>query len=1095
MKPFKRMLIANRGEIAIRIARSAKDLGIQVVTVFPEDDQNSSHVEIGTHSTLLPGRGSRAYLDGDQLIAAARQFECDAIHPGYGFLSENSEFAAKVRDAGIKFVGPSVGVLELLGEKTRARQLAIECGVPVAPGTAESASVEAVRQFIDSLGSDVAVMLKPVAGGGGRGMRVVTSKDDLETEYEAAQREAKAAFGLDGLYCELYVEGARHIEVQIVGDGQSVSHVWERDCTLQRRHQKLVEIAPAPGLSAHMRESLLQASIRMADAANCDSLATFEFLVNEDASGLEHGFVFLEANPRLQVEHTVTEAVTGTDLVAAQISIAAGATLDALDLAQSKVPEPRGYALEARINAETFGASGDVLPAMGTISRFEVPTGPGVRVDTCGFAGFVANASFDSLLAKVIVHSFDASFHRLARQSSRALSEFKVIGIDTNIPLIRAILERLVLNTSDVDTKYVERHLDALRHESTEFMDEQVTRPDDRALDLQTDDGSPLVASMSGTVVEVLTVAGDQVRAGQKVAVIEAMKMEHVEVAPTAGIVRRVLVAPGEQISSGGTVLLFEPTGAADPDEREEEEYDLDEIRPDLESVQQRVLKTRDEGRPNAVARRHDLGYRTIRENIDDLVDEGSFTEYGALVLAAQRARRSDEELQVVSPADGLVSGIAEVNGAQFDRAHTKTVVMGYDWTVFGGTQGLMGHKKMDRLLKLAESHRLPVVFFAEGGGGRPGETEYLGASGGLENLSFWYLGNLNGLVPLIGITNRYSFAGNAAVLALCDVIIATKQSNIGMGGPAMIDGGGLGKVAASSIGPSDEQAAVGVIDILVEDEADAVRVAKNYLSYFQGPIDNWECGDQRELRRSVPENRKRAYDVRSVIDLIADLDSVLEIRREFGAAVVTSFIRVEGRPVGVVANNPLHLGGAIDADGADKSARFMQLCDAFSIPILMLVDTPGFMVGPEAEKSAQARHFGRMFATAANLTTPIFSVVLRKGYGLGAMASAGGGFHACFFTIAWPTGEFGPMGFEGAVRLAYSKELEQLKDEDARQHRFQELVDEMYVKGAALSAAEYGEIDAVIDPSETRAWILHGLESTVQEGREHAVRKYVDTW
>jgi acetyl-CoA carboxylase carboxyltransferase component len=366
----------------------------------------------------------------------------------------------------------------------------------------------------------------------------------------------------------------------------------------------------------------------------------------------------------------------------------------------------------------------------------------------------------------------------------------------------------------------------------------------------------------------------------------------------------------------------------------------------------------------------------------------------------------------------------------------------------------------------------------------------------GLDCLAFALFARLSGLVPSVGIASGRCFAGNAALLGCCDVIIATEDSTIGMGGPAMIEGAGLGAYLPEDVGPVSMQAPNGVIDVVVADEAEAVRVAKQYLSYFQGAVSGWDCADQRLLRTTVPENRKRVYDVRRVIDTLADIDSVLELRRAFGPGMVTSLVRVEGRPMGVVANNPIHLGGAIDTDGADKAARFMQLCDAFDLPILFLCDTPGFMVGPEAEQSAQVRHFARMFVTGASLTVPYFTIVLRKGYGLGAQAMAGGSFHVPLFTVAWPTGEFGGMGLEGAVRLGFRRELDAIEDPGEREAEFERMVARAYEHGKALNVATVFEIDDVIDPADSRRRIVEALRAAPPPPpRAGKKRPFVDTW
>ena len=522
---------------------------------------------------------------------------------------------------------------------------------------------------------------------------------------------------------------------------------------------------------------------------------------------------------------------------------------------------------------------------------------------------------------------------------------------------------------------------------------------------------------------------------------------------------------------------------------------DLTYIRPDLAETIERHEIGRDHRRKSAVEKRHLKGQRTARENIADLTDGGELVEYGPLAIAPQRKRRSVDDLILNTPADGMVGGLAEVNSDLFDENKTQCVVISYDYTVLAGTQGGQNHRKKDRLFEIAKKWKLPVVFFTEGGGGRPGDTDGLQVAG-LDCLAFGLWAELSGDVPLVGITSGYCFAGNAAILGCCDVIIATEDANIGMGGPAMIEGGGLGKYHPSEIGPMETQTANGVVDILVKDEQEAVQIAKKYLSYFQGEINGWDSQDQRTLRHLVPENRLRAYDIRKVIDVLFDTNSVLELRKDFGLGMITSLARIEGKPVGVIANNPGYLGGAIDADAADKASRFMQLCDAHDLPIISLCDSPGFLVGPEAEKSGLVRHVSRMFVNARSVTVPTGTIVLRKAYGLGAQAMASGGFKFPMFTISWPTGEFGGMGLEGAVKLGYRKDLEAINDPEEREQAYQNLVEKMYEAGKGLSMADHFEIDDVIDPQDSRQWVIAALRAA-GPGEERASKKrpMIDTW
>lgn len=628
---------------------------------------------------------------------------------------------------------------------------------------------------------------------------------------------------------------------------------------------------------------------------------------------------------------------------------------------------------------------------------------------------------------------------------------------------------------------------------------------------------SPLQAQ----IVQWLVAPGDSVRAGDVLVILEAMKMEHELCAPADALVTALLCLAGDAVQEGDLLLISEQTMATPRRDgaQKEQNSSLEAAaapsdappaspiaaappaspRPDLQRAMDRHAFTLDASRPEAVAKRHALGQRTARENIADLCDAGSFIEYGALAVAAQRSRRSEDDLVRNTPADGMVTGIGAVNGALFGSAPaqdgapdpTRVVVMAYDATVLAGTQGMRNHAKTDRLLGIALAQKLPVVLFAEGGGGRPGDTD-MPIVAGLHVSTFASYARLSGQVPVVGLASGRCFAGNAALLGCSDVIIATKASNIGMGGPAMVEGGGLGVFKPEQIGPSPVQHTNGVIDVLVDDEAQAVAAARHYLSFFQGRVTGWTAPDTLALRDVVPENRLRVYDTRAAMAGLVDEGSLLALRTGFGVGIHTALARIEGRPVGLLANNPLHLGGAIDADAADKAARFMQLCNAHGLPLVSLVDTPGFMVGPDIEQQAQVRHVSRLFVTAASLRVPYFSVVLRKGYGLGAMGMTAGGFHAPVFNVAWPTGEFGAMGLEGAVRLGYRKELEAVPEGPAREALFDQLVAQQYANGSALNMAATLEIDAVIDPADTRDWLVRGLASSRVGARTAGA---VDTW
>ncbi|MDP6876606.1 MAG: carboxyl transferase domain-containing protein, partial [Alphaproteobacteria bacterium] len=719
----------------------------------------------------------------------------------------------------------------------------------------------------------------------------------------------------------------------------------------------------------------------------------------------------------------------------------------------------------------------------------------------------------------------------------RALSEFRLDGVDVNIPFLQAILAHEDFATGGVHTRWVDENMAKLvsadqvpqqRHFSNRLDKSQtpdgyagarVESSDPLALfahDAQVKaeqvatasevedapitgpDGSVgLIAPIQGTIVSLDVSVGDQVRQGQQVAVVEAMKMEHIIAASHDGIVRQVTMAQGDVVREGYPIAFVEEAeieGGAGTGTGEGV-IDPDHIRDDLQETIDRHAFTLDENRQETVARYAARGYRMPRKNIAQLVDPGSFQEYWPLIVAQQHQRHDIDALRRNTPGDGVVAGTASINGDKFDDEHSRAVIVAYDYTVLAGTQGRRNHYKQDRMFELASRFQIPLVLFSEGGGGRPGDDNN-GPRVAFDTHTFTTFSKLSGLVPMVGVNNGRCFAGNTALLACCDVIIATEDSTIAMGGPAMIEGGGLGVYTPEEVGPMSFQVPNGVVDILVKDAEEAVETAKKYLSYFQGPIDEWEAPDQRRLRHIVPENRVRLYNMREIIETLADKGSILELREKFGIGIITAFIRIEGKPMGLIANNPHHLAGAIDSDGADKGARFLQLCDAFDIPVLSLMDCPGIMVGPDVERTALVRHSTRMFNTGANLTTPLFGVIVRKAYGLGVQAMCGASSLVGFFTVAWPTAEFAGMNIEGAVKLGHRNELAAIEDPEERRLEFEDRVERAYETARAVNAGTGGGLDDVIDPADTRTWITNSLRrlppTPPREGKKYA---YIDTW
>ena len=1092
-----KVLVANRGEIAIRICRAVAELGWSSVVVYSEDDSGSLHARKGDVVIPLRASGASAYLDIERLIMIARDTGCTMVHPGYGFLSERADFAARCREAEIVFVGPSVETLTTFGNKAAARKLAADCGVPLPRGTGLLNTADEVQALLAEIGRGSGIMLKAVAGGGGRGIRIVRDPAEVASALDRCRSEAKAAFGDDRVYAEELIEHARHVEVQVVGDGAGNHAILgDRECSLQRRQQKLVELAPSPSLSVKTRAELFEATLRLAERVNYASLGTFEFLVCRDKRTGSDRILFMEVNPRLQVEHTVTEEVTGVDLVQLQLRIASGASLDKKALPDPM--RPHGFAMQLRVNMETMRSDGSAAPSMGTLRTLELPSGPGTRVDTAAYAGYHSVLGFDSLLAKLIVRTASGDYPTLVRKAYRALCETRIEGIATNLEFLRGLLINPEVVVNLVHTRFIDEKITELLESKGAPHPTLHSAPDETAMvgaevEIKNEGppGSlPVVTPNACRVVEVNVHEGERVSAGQELAITESMKMEFVIQATFSGTVASIAASKGDALYEGAALLHVLPDGAeAEADAGEGDLHDLETIRPDLAEVFAAHERLGDAARPEAVDRRRKTGQRTARENLADLCDDGSFHEYGGLALAAQRSRRSIEELQKISPADGLITGIGTVNAKLFGPDRTRCAVLAYDYTVFAGTQGIFAHAKKRRILRLATKWRLPIVLFAEGGGGRPGDADDHGHLK-LYNATFWGLARLSGEVPIIAIVSGRCFAGNAALVSCADLVIATENASIGMGGPAMIEGGGLGIVPAEAVGPVSVQSRNGVVDIVVDDEAAAVAVAKQFMSYFQGPAAAWECADQIRLRHVVPEAPRRAYNMRDVIELLADTGSVLELRPNFGIGMITSFIRVEGQPIAVIANNPGHLAGAIDAEAADKAAQFADLAESLRIPFLALCDTPGFMVGPDAEKAGLVRRSGKMFVSGSRLSVPRFTVVVRKAYGLGAVAMVGGNSYEQMFCVAWPTGHFGKMGLEGQVKLAYRKELASIANEADREARIQQMVAELHDRGSALNTAPFLSIDDVIDPMETRAWLVAGLQMAKQRSNSHLARE-----
>ena len=1094
MSIMNSVLIANRGEIAIRISKTLNEMGIDSYGIYSKDDSSSTHLSYCSKVFELKGIGPSAYLNIDEIISIAKNNKIEAIHPGYGFLSENETFAAACLKKHIIFIGPDEKTLKTFGDKEKAKKLAKKLDLPTCLSVGPIQKKSDLLNFFKKIKKNK-IILKANFGGGGRGSRIVHKNEDVSEVLSLVKQEAKSFSGSNLVFAEEVIEDARHIEVQILGDGQSCIHLFERDCSFQRNFQKFIEFAPAPNLKFQTKENLYKYAVTLCKSVGYKGLGTVEFLIDKNEK-----IYFMEVNPRVQVEHTITEELTGIDLIRSQINVFCGLSIQDQNLTEVNIIGKRA-SIQARLNMESYDKKIQLVPATGTIKEYDIASGPGIRVDGAGKVGFKNDGLYDSLLAKVVATS-DLGLSEAVRKLNFTLKMSKISGVETNKNLIIEVLNQENLESGSVNISLIDKkikgYLQKLRNKSQE---KEIEDKDSEVPHLPQID-SPLSenvikSELVGTVVSVNATQNKKIKQGDTVLVQESMKMHHPIKAHTNGFISKFFVDIGDTVTIGTPLFEFIPDL-----ENSHKKLKIDKskksktIRKDLVDLIKRRKLTLDKNRSIAVKKRKKLGKRTARENIKSLIGKNEFFEYGDLVYAAQRSRRSLDDLIKNTPADGLITGVSFVNSDLFHKEKTKTAIMHYDYMVLAGTQGINNHKKLDRMIDVIRGLKAPLIFFCEGGGGRPGDVDAGDQNiAGLNIPSFHDFARLSGVVPLVGIGSGRLFAGNAALLGCCDVIIGTKDLNLGMGGPAMIEGGGLGLYKPEEVGPTSVQYPNGVIDILVDNEDDAVKIAKKYLSYFQGDLETWKAPAAENLRTIIPENRLEVYDIREVIDNIADIGSVLEMKAGFAKGMFTGFIRVNGKPLGLIANNPLYLAGAIDSNGADKASRFIKLCENYNIPILSLCDTPGMMVGPEVEETGLVRHCCRLFLAGANVTVPMMTIVLRKAYGLGAQAMAGGSFMAPQFVVGWPTAEIGAMGLEGAVKLGYRKELEAENNEEKKEKLFKKLVDELYEKGKAINAASLLEFDTVLDPIESRNWISMVLESPVDNSMKAAKNRYIDSW
>ncbi len=1063
---MKKILIANRGEIAIRIIRAARQLGIRTVSVAAKDDVTSFHFSYADEHVELAQSGAAAYLDQQAMVDAAVDTGCTAIHPGYGFLSENAQFARRCSAAGVRFIGPSPEILDLFGSKVKALTLANQIDVPVMPSTSEPTDLEAARAFAAEHG---AVMLKALAGGGGRGMRVVKDPAELEEAYERCQSEALKAFGNGDLYVEKLLLDARHIEVQIVGDGSGkICHLWERDCTVQRRHQKLLEIAPSPLLDDELRARILDAALRLASHVSYDNIGTFEFLVSDD------NFWFMEANPRLQVEHTITEEITGVDLVQTQIKIASGFSLQ--DLALLTPPLVSGFAIQARINLEEMSPDGTPIPRAGLLKAFNPPSGPGIRVDTYGYTGYQTSSRYDSLIAKVIAKGGD--FSKSCRTLSDALGEFQISDVPNNTALLRATLEHPAFKNGAYSTSFISDYMEELKSlikDQTPLICMSNSEPDGStpittgapSLPSNYDPAHAICAPMDGTILSIEVAPGDEVCKGDGLIVIEAMKMEQLVRSRTDGVVTAILVNEGDSTTENGSLLIVEPGQSSRPEgSRKQAPRSQDEQgwTDEVQEIKSRIDLAHEMGGPEKVQKQRSKGKLSARERVDALVDKDSFTEIGALTSFAEYDEQG--RLTTLKPAN-FIAGTANLDG--------RRITLGVDdFTLRAGSGDSAIHEKQIFLENYAREMRLPVIRLldgASGGGSVKIALEhgfhYVPVNPGwdavVENLS---------LVPVVAAAVGPTVGLGAARLAMSHLAIMVRGiGQVFTAGPPIVKGSTGEDVSAEELGGAEVHSGNGMVERLVDSEQEALDVIRTFLSYLPKNVDELParsaCNDpvnrrEESLLKAIPRNQRQPYEVQNILDGIFDQGSVFTYA-EYGGSTVTALARLDGYPVGVLASNPFK-GATMSVEGAQAVTRLVDLCETFHLPIVSLTDQGGVSIGVAAENRGTIRHGVRAISSIYQARVPQAELILRRVFGVGGAGMVNR--HRASPSWSWPSGTWGSLPSRGGIEAAFSGELNQSDD---RERDLKRLADQMEKIASPFRTAERFGVQNLIDPRDSR--------------------------
>ncbi|WP_029090440.1 acetyl-CoA carboxylase family protein [Brevibacterium album] len=1079
------VLIANRGEVAVRIIDAVHAVGSTAVAVCAEDDD--LHTRRADAVVRLEGTGPAPYLDIAQIIAAAERTGARLVHPGYGFLSESAAFARACAEAGLTFAGPSPEALETFGDKAAARDLAQRLGVPVVPATGLAPSAEEAEAFLRAHG---AVMVKATSGGGGRGLRKVTEAEHLAAAIADCAREAEQFFGTADVFLERLVESPRHIEVQVVGDGSRTQHLWERDCSVQRRNQKLIEVAPSPDLPEEMRRRILAAALRIADGVGLKSLATVEFLVEDGR------FHFMEVNPRLQVEHTVTEEITGVDLVAAQLRIAAGATLAEAGLAEP--PAASGFALQARVNAEHLDGAGYPVPSTGRIEHLSLPSGRYVRVDTALRKGAVISPRFDSLVAKVITRA--ETFEGAAAAAARALEELRIDPLMSSRALLHGVLTDEEFLSGRVGTGYLDAGLSRLL--AHELPCDGVPSPSSAALPESTaaeeggtravPDGAVVIrAQLAGVVVSLGLEAGEELPAGADAAVVEAMKMEHPVRTPVGLVVDEVCVRAGDLVQVG-QVLAFGRPGAgagtaedlavsapgasrsegADAAEGGPGQEDAEPWAEELEEIRWRHAEAAKLGGEAKIAKQRADGKMTAPERIAALADAGSYEEIGPLAGAGRYA--DDGSLVGFRPSNHL-TGTARLDG--------RRALLGVDdFTIRGGSGDAAVHEKQIFAEKLAGEMRVPLVRVLDGasGGGSVKKVleagaMYLPVNPGwdsvVENLS---------RVPVVSVCAGPTVGLGAARFVMSHFgVMVSGVGQLFTAGPPVVRAATGEDLDKEGLGGEAVHRGNGTVERFVPDEETAYAVVRSFLSYLPSSVDelppvieNADPGPHAEevLARAIPRNPRRIYAIDPILEAVFDRGSVFRFA-EYGDGTYTALARLAGRPVGVITADP-RSGATLSREGAQAVERLVDLCETFHLPIVSLTDQAGMTIGLQAEGAATIRAGARALTAVYQARVPQAEIILRRVYGVGGAGIVNR--HRAVRSWAWPSGDWGSLPPQGGIEAAFRAELERSTDREAM---LAALTAELERVSSRFRTAETFSVQDIIDPRTTRRRLCEWAE------------------